>query len=259
MFKTEIDAKAFIATLSDIERRQLPYGVMLALNDTGFQVRQAWSDEIGRVFDRPAPWIQKSPEIPRLDAGRPGLATKDNLRVVVQIEDFWGGKGIPPGKTLRSEVTGGARHMKASEQRLGRFWVAGSGFRDRLDAYGNVPGSVVGQILSQLGLSQHVSGFLANQTETSRGRRLRRAKKKGTRGGEFFLVRATRGRLQAGVYERIRTGAGTTVRAVLFFVDKAPTYRIRFNPEKIARDVFHARFPTNFINRMSQAILTARH
>ena len=75
--------------------------------------------------------------------------------------------------------------------------------------------STVNQVLSQLDAR---NDKYQNETAASRGRRRKRASKRGTRGGEFFAIRARHGRLRPGIYERITTGYGSAVRSIFVFV-----------------------------------------
>ena len=55
LFKVEFDVKALSARFSDIEKRQIPFALANALNDTAFNVRTGWARQIDTVFDRPVP------------------------------------------------------------------------------------------------------------------------------------------------------------------------------------------------------------
>ena len=91
--------------------------------------------------------------------------------------------------------------MKPSEQRLGRYFVPGTGAK--MDKYGNMQGGQITQILSRLGRFGDVSGYNMNQTTASIAKRT-----KGKKSLEYFIVTQRRGGLAPGVYQRIQSGAG---------------------------------------------------
>lgn len=101
--------------------------------------------EVNRVFDRPTPWIQ--------NAFYYQPATADKTSFEIGVKNF-GGSGNAASNILQAEIEGGERKPKRSEillaQLIGRvgYWVPGPGMR--LDAYGNVPGSTMQRILSDL-------------------------------------------------------------------------------------------------------------
>src|SRR5690606_24095677 len=134
---------------------------------------------------------------------------------------------------LFPQVEGGERRHKGLERLLqskgampaGMFAVAGKG--PELDSHGNVRAGQVRQIISQLGAGME-AGYVSNESEASRSRRLRRQGKKGVRGGNYFALRQRRGRLLPRVYARLRTGFGSGVRGIFVFV-RAVSYRPRYD------------------------------
>lgn len=252
LFKVEFDVKALSARFSDIEKRQIPFALANALNDTAFDVRTGWARQIDTVFDRPVPLTRNAVLFTK--------ATKQNLnKAEIFIRDQ-ASAGTPPVKYLSPEEHGGARRQKGFERKLGgsravlnpgQFYVPGS---LPLDVHGNLPTRLYNKIFSQLGASEERT----NETVKTRGRRLRRQRRKGG-GGSYFVLKRNRGKLRAGnVYERIETGFGSSVRAVLFAVNRAPRYRQRFGARDLAARIAANVFPANFARRMRQAIATAR-
>lgn len=235
---------------TDLERTQLPFATQRAINATAFETRQRWSEIMPRIFDRPTPLTRM--------AALYTQATKSNLTAEIFIRDE-AFKGTPPAKYLEAQVMGGVRRHKGVERQLsavgilpsGWFVVPGRGAR--LDQYGNLPRSQLNQIKSQIGAQ---GDPLANETEVSRGRRLKRNAKKGVRGGNFFALRQPRGRLARGVYERVVTGFGSALRSVLYFV-RSVTYQPRYRIFNLAETIFDRRYPANFNRELVKAVATA--
>lgn len=236
--------------LSDLERTQVPFAMLQAVNQTAFEIRGAWAQAMPQVFDRPTPLT--------LGAVLYRKATRQKLEATVYLRDE-AFKGNAPAKYLLAQVEGGPRRRKAFENRLtaahilpaGMFAVPGRGAK--LDAHGNLPGGQVQAILSQLGAQFDP---LNNQTATSAGRRRRRERKRGERNGDYFVPRKA-SRLPPGVYQRVSTGFGSALRSVLHFVSKAPTYRRRYRLEDLARAEFDRRFAGNFELHLERAVASA--
>lgn len=252
MIGIRFDVKQLSRNLSNAEKRQLPYALARALNDTAFETREAWKELVPRVFDRPTPLT--------MNAVLYRKATKQNaLTAEIFIRDE-AHKGTPPVRYLSPEEHGGARRQKPFERLLARshprarqFYVPGRGLT--LNQFGNVPAAIIQKILSQLQVRQDAA---QNETAAARGRRIKRQRKKGG-GGSYFILAQNRGKLRAGVvYERIETGFGSAVRSVLFPLDSAPTYRPRFGAIKLAHQIAAQRFPINFNKWMREAMRTAR-
>jgi hypothetical protein len=249
---TKVDENnLFKRELTELERTQLPFAAIRAANETGFAVRQKWFETMPRVFDRPTPLTQRAVMIRKATRQRPGA------EVFIRDEAF---KGTPPAKYLQAQVEGGSRRQKGMEKRLqakgilpaGHFVVPGRGAV--LDAYGNITGRQVNAILSQLGARFDP---LQNESDTSRGRRRRRELKKGTRAGDFFAIKKQRGRLPAGVYQRISTGFGSTLRSVLHFV-RSVSYTPRYRIFDLAERLYAREFPFHFERELAKAVQTSK-
>ena len=228
------------ASLTELERRQLPFAMTLALTRTGTAIKTAIVHDMPNYLDRPTPYTIKS--VYRT------LATKDNLRTTVGIDDE-AFKGIPPSKFLRAQIFGGARNAKRSEKALrhkgllkaDQYIVPGAGVR--LDRYGNITAGTMTQILSVLQAGVDPTQY---QTRTSRTKnRTPRAYFVGRPGGKPL-----------GVWERYGAGA-RRVRPILLFVSQ-PQYQKRLPFFEIADHVAQAEFPAQFRAALHQAIATAR-
>lgn len=234
-----------------LERKNLPFAAVQAANATAFAVRQRWAEIMPRIFDRPTPMTQKAAVYLKATLQRP-IAD-----VLIRDEAH---KGTPPAKYLQAQVTGGGRALKGVEKRLqarglmpaGQYVVPGRGAQ--LDAYGNIPGSQINKVLSQLGARFDA---LQNETDKSAQRRRRREVKKEQRGGDYFAVTKQRGRLAPGVYQRIRSNFGSAVRSVLRYVQSV-SYRPRYPIFDLAKKLYDRQFPFHFDRELAKAVQTSK-
>lgn len=250
--RTEVDPGNVLAReFTALERQNLPFAAVQAANQTAFAVRQRWAEIMPRVFDRPTALTLKAILYRKATKQRPAA------EVFVRDEAF---KGNPPARYLEAQVTGGGRATKGMEKRLqakgilpaGQYVVPGRGAE--LDAHGNIPGSQVNRILSQLGARFDP---LQNETDKSAGRRRRREAKKDQRRGDFFALRKQRGRLGPGIYQRVRTGFGSTVRSILRFVSSV-SYRPRYDIFGLAERLYAREYPFHFERELGKAVQTSK-
>ena len=218
--------------------RQLRFAAAGAINDSLFAARSAEQARMRQVFT-PAP----TPYVERGIAVR--MAQREQLSGEVYA-DFWGrGKGVPPEKILLAEVFGGRRRAKRAEvalQRVGVLppgWgmVPAAGAKPHMDAFGNVRGSFLVQLLSYLQAFGE-QGYKANMTN-----RRKRSLHKGSarQAGRRYFV--TYGRLRdnprtrhlaPGIWAASGTG-GVDVRPVLMFV-RIGSYKPLLDLQAIARN-----------------------
>ncbi len=216
----------FTADIASIQRElpawaavRVPSITRNALNDTVEEARFAEIDKIRGVFDRPTPFTQRAPLYRR--------ATSSVLVAEVYIRDE-PGAGRAPTKYLLPQVAGGNRQHKAFELALIRAGVmrpdefAIPAIGQQRDGYGNLPGTLIVRILSQLKAFSEV-GYLANRTARSAKRNAKRVTMR------YFVPSGARqergiGRLPRGIYER----KGNSIRGVLMFVAR-PRYRKRYD------------------------------
>jgi hypothetical protein len=115
-----IDVKADFAAadrvLSDLGRKQLPFAMAMAINETAMVVKAAEAEEIGTVFDRPTRFTQNGLFVSR--------ASKTRLTATVGVKRVQAGY-------LELQVTGGTRRPR------GQALVVP--VSARLNAYGNLP------------------------------------------------------------------------------------------------------------------------
>lgn len=204
--------KAELGRLSGPQQRE---AYAKALNDTAFQkLRPGLQAEMRSKFDRPTPFIVRSPRV--------FPATADNLAVSV-APTYWsqlgttGGKmGVDPQQVLQAQEFGGQRRDKRSEVALRRAGILPNGmqtavpaspFPGSVDAYGNLRGPFIAQIISYFQAFGE-QGYKANMGKAAKGNLARGgtasrlAKVAGPRLGRRYFV----------AYGKLRGGARTTRR-----------------------------------------------
>lgn len=250
--RIEVDADDVIGRrFTALERQQLPFAIVQAVNKVAWEVRGGWQQQARRVFDRPTPLT--------VNAMLYRKATRQRLWADVFIRDE-AAKGTSPAKYLQAEVDGGERRKKGFEVLLqqkgmmpaGDFAISGRGAK--LDAYGNVKAGEINKILAQTG-----SFFdqLQNESAAGRDRRLKRQRKRGG-GGSYFVVTKRRGKLLPGVYERIETSFGSALRSVLIYTPRA-RYRPRYDIIGYAQRTWNRLMPFHFERELAKAIETAMY
>ena len=244
LFKIAVDNKELIRRFSALESNFGNKVLIKAMNDTAFDIRDAFKAEFRRIFDKPRPLTINSILFKPAKAGR--LVAEIFVRDDVS-------DGTPPSKYLFPQVVGGNRAQKSFEKRLQALpRVRNSLFapgRDMpQDAYGNLPAKLYPQILSQLGAQFDPT---SNDTEQTKRRRLKRTRKKGG-GGNFFILPNKRGKLKANViYERVNFiyGLGSKIRIALQPIDRT-SYKPRFKPGPLAQRIFDEKFAESFHRRL---------
>lgn len=211
------------------EKRRLARVTRRVVNAAAFGALDDVRDEMRKSLDRPTPFVLRGPYVvPARDGDQFG-----GTEARVAWREFGSGP-VTAEKVLRAQVEGGPRRLKRFERLLGlpANRVAVPAKWAPLDAYGNIPGPFLVQMLSAL-RSFGESGFRANRRE---GARLRRGQ------SEFFIIRpdANDRRLSPGVY-RVAQDMGGAPLMVLAFV-RAANYRQRIAPgrtvsESVSRNI----------------------
>lgn len=241
----------FEARLRGIDK-QVKFAEMVAINRAAFVAREAVQQEIGKVFDRPTPWVKGAVRVIK--------ATKSKPHAQVDL-DFWGNKqGVSVDQVLKAQIGGGARKNKRNEIALQRAGIlpAGAGIvpgdAAKLDQYGNMQAGQIIQIISWFkGAGEQ--GYSANMKDG--GKRLGRDNKRtGARGFAYFALRKSHGKLLPGVYQRFQTAFGSAVKPVMIFV-RMPSYKQRLDfygiADRAARAEFAIQFPIAFKQAMDAA------
>jgi hypothetical protein len=239
MIRAEANTDQFQRNLEALGKG-LPGVMAKALNDTTRDAKVELERAILTVFDRPTPLTQRSVFA--------RFANAQRLVAEVWLRDE-ASKGTPPVKYLGPEVRGGSRREKSLEVRLRRVGLLGSDewlVPSRTlgkDAFGNVPAGISKKILSQL-----QAQFDVSSNESARAKRSRN-RQKTKRGGRYFAGRP--GGKRYGIWERIETGFGSSVRPVFIAVRK-PSYQKRFQVYDIVRKTWDARLRVNLERRMAE-------
>lgn len=255
LIKIDVDADNVLARqFTALERTQLPFAVMQAVNATAVEIRETWKRTAQRVFDRPTPLT--------MNAILYRKATKQRLYATIFIRNE-AKNGTAPDKYLQPEVEGGQRRLKGMERLLqgaqlmpqNRYAVPGKGAE--LDAYGNIKAGVVRKIISQTRSGDVLLGSISNESDTSRARRLRRQAKRGERGGNYFVLAKRRGKLPPGIYERYTTGFGSGVKSIFVFVH-TPRYTARYDIYGLAQRQWNTLMPFYFNRELAKALETSK-
>lgn len=244
--------------LQELGGVKLKEATAAALNDTAYMLRREMQSEMGRVFDRPTPYILRSVQVRK--------ATAIKMQAEVGPE-YMGGKGVDPAKVLAAEVRGGRRRDKRSEASLRRVGTLPPGYVTAIpktpfpgsdDGRGNLRGPFITQLLSYFAAFGE-QGYRANMTQKRKDKLAnigRTASGYKTINGVQYFISPAGG--MKGVFDHknraqhlapgvwARSGIhGFNVRPVLMFVS-LPSYAVRLSMEKIiatgnAQDYFERR------------------
>ncbi|WP_406834040.1 hypothetical protein [Pseudomonas asiatica] len=239
--KLDIDSAPLAREISDIQRKQLPFALILAQTRLATKrIKPGMTEVMGTRLDRPTPTTLRS-----LFAQ---AATKSR-GAKVWFKDQWT-TGIPADTYLQQAVQGGQRPHKRFEKSLiahalmkaGQYALPNA---DLLNQYGNVSRGVMTRILSGLGAAESRRGHKANATGSNRSKRKGNAERYfvGTVGDD------------TGVWER---KARKQVAPVFLYTDGAPHYRVMFPFFKIAENIAKAYGQAELASALREAILTAK-
>lgn len=241
-----------------VAQSQVKYAASLALNNVAKQGQQAVQAEMRKVFDRPTPWV--------INSLRLKPATKQKLEAEVAFKDR---NSAESSRTMvEPHVMGGARQAKAMETRLRGIgvlpagWFVVPGAAAKLDAYGNMSRGQISQVLNVLG-SYTESGF--NKANINTVRRLGKGGIKSSQYGQYgfvYWVNPVGGKrakhMPPGVYQRVQTGFGTSLKPVLLFVSRA-TYKRTLDFFGIVQRVANENLHKEFSSAFAEAQRTARY
>lgn len=236
----EINVPEVERGLSDLARRQLPFAMRLALNETAKAVKAAAVEMLKRRLNNPSRWTLRSLWV-RYARGKGEEAE-------VRFREF-AGKGIAAGKYLDHMETGGVRGatrfelaLRAAGVLAADEFVTAAGMRRRGDFT---------RALSQL-RALRGAGFQGNATGSARSRRARR------RSGSVFVpgepgVGAGSG-LPRGIWQR----KGGGISPLWWIVKGAPRYRRVLRFRETARGTAERVFPEALAKALERALATAR-
>ena len=249
--------------LSAIQRTQLPYATMVALNKTGSGMMTKVRATMGEVFDRPTPFTMKHVNITHW-----ATKTQPWLDIGVGLVLHTGGAPSEPSH-LEPHVPGfpSTRKPKGAEE-----WLRAGGFMEGnqwlmparnypFNRYGNVRGPTMQKMLADMNAySRALYNPPITQTRL-RGNRRRRGNPVAGRVYMWGTMTSRRGRLFSGIFS-IQGGAGNWERGKwklrMIAVDKAPTYEKRFNFIGIGQKYANTHLLPNLRSAVENAIRTMR-
>lgn len=253
----KINTQEILDMLSNVPG-QAAYATMLALNKTAEQIRSELQTEMDRVFDRPTPWVINSLRI--------RYATKTKLVAKMGYKDKNSAEfdGESARSMLEPHVFGGPRHYKTMEVRLflagllPAGWNAVPGAAATIDSYGNMSQGQITQILNVL-QTYTEAGY--NKANSNTVNRLAKGNKKKNIYGFAYWVnppgqQGPGKHLPPGVYQRVNTGFGTSLKPVLIFVKRA-MYKQRLDFFGIGQRVVERDLQANVKEAIDQAMTTA--
>ena len=251
------------AWLSNLQKKQVPFATATALNETAKDFSMAIIDKMKDVFSNPTPYTLRGVKVLK-------FAKKDRLQAHVGLRNDSPGKGGAWDRVLGHQFNGGQRAWKRSE---GAFMHAGilpsgmamvppddSSWAVKLDAYGNVPPSLIVVLLSYFQAFPE-QGYRANSTKKTRDKRAKfgtTAEGYKTINGVVYFV-SLRGRgnhLADGIWAK-RGTHGSDVAPVLMFV-RRPTYRKRIYLKQLGEQIIAKVFSKHFKDSLSKAIQTSK-
>lgn len=243
-----------------IAEDQIPFATALAMTRTAQDVRNAEKAAMPAQLDRPTRFTLNSLYVRG--------ATKQRLKAEVWLKDTG---DTAARQYLRSQIHGGTRPMKRFERALQgaglmpQGWVAVPGKRVPLDAFGNVPGKFVVQLLSYLSAFSE-QGYSANMTDKRKAKLAdRKLSARGfvQIGGVMYFVshgpgerNGRRQHLPRGIWAKSGTH-GVDVWPVFLFVPAA-RYRGRFTFYETAQATIDRRFPQHWRQAWAEALRSRR-
>lgn len=250
MITLEHEISNVMAALRSAVTRQVRFAAKQAINDVAYKSKEALAKEAKDVFDRPTPTTVK--------AGYVTPAKSSNLQARVFLKDFYP-KGTAPNRYLAAQIRGGNRDDKRSERLLRTKKVGGKyggvpilppGYqtfvhRDYQNQYGNITGSRMVKILSELRAFQEV-GFTANRT-------FRRGAYSSVGRPKYFVVPVQSGSRHPGIYER----KGGQTKLIIGIIRK-PRYEDRYEFSATVKHTIKREFAGDFRRRYTRALQTMR-
>lgn len=200
MIRVDITGMAEVRRLlNNLASEQLPYAMMVTLNNVAFAIQKTSKEQLQSTFDKPTPLMQ--------GATRVAKATKQALTAVTYID--------PPRAVIaKTHELGGERGLQTLERFLrGKGWLP-SGYRAvpmpnmPVDAYGNPRRAEITKIMAAL-----ASGMTGSRT---------------TRTTYFLIPIGVHSRLHPGIYlksyGRIE-GFQTNAIAPMYYFTSQPRYK----------------------------------
>lgn len=257
--KTDIDGLK--RGLDKVRLQQAPYAIRLTVNKLAEVAKLRMEVKELPKLDRPTRYT--------LGMMRVNYANRSNLKAAVLVKDSAtitkrGQYG--PAAVLGHLFEGGQRRGKGYEGLLvskglmpkGMYTVPGEGMK--LDPHGNIPKSLLIQILSYIQAFDE-RGFKANVTDNTRAKFEKRVGRKSFGGGtvQFFVAKkGDKVKLHPGIWARVALAHGTSLKPMIMFVDDADGYKKYFDLELIVKEVVDRDLKFEFDKAMQIAMATAR-
>lgn len=221
--------------LRNLSEKQLPYAMMLALNNTAFALRKVSQERLQAAFDRPTPLITGATRVEK--------ATKENLTAKVLID--------PKRRiVLATHEKGGQRGLQGLEKAMRGAGLLPSGYRVvpakglELNAYGNPPAELVKTVKKWLASGEY---------RVSRNRRY------------FVIPVGSKAHLSPGIYLE---GSGSSGKGTgnyrmrqhrgLFMIVREGIYQKRLQWADTVYIEAERLLPDEMANAIERAIATAR-
>lgn len=229
---------AAVQRLLDAGAQGARRAVREALNRTAEWAETDARRELRKVFDRPTPYTLRSLRV--YYASTANLEARLWFKQRSRDED---------DRWATAQIAGGQRAVKPFEQRLQRAglmprgWLAVPGEGMPRDAYGNINRGELSRILNVLGTFQE-AGF--NKADFRTRERLRKGTK--TAYGFAYWVNPVGSKnihIPPGVYRRVYTGFGTSLKPMIVFVSEA-RYKPRLPFASIVRAAMAKHFEPEF-------------
>ena len=242
-------------------RKQVPFAMALALNRTGEAAIKEVQQDMRAQFDRPTPYFMRSLRLIRASKAQSKIEAtvwfKDKTARSINGED----------SIVLPHVFGGDRQLKPMELRLQSAGLLPVGWRvvpgggADLDSFGNMSRGQVSQLLNVLNTYKEAGYNKAN--DATRARLARGNVKKGTYGFVYWVNPALRrngtkgSHLPPGVYKRVATAFGSSLKPVLIFVNRT-RYKKRLDFFGIVGRSVSKNFGREFDVAFGRALSTAR-
>lgn len=234
--KIELDTREAERAVGRVFESQIPFAMMLTLNEVGKEALDKVEAEIERTFDNPTRWTKKAFYLRR--------ASKRKLYALIERKTAVGRRNY-----LETQSEGGARPQTGLEKLLSkRLPYAGiirtvtpaSGMR--LNKHGNISPGQLQRVLSGVKAQRDSA---QNQTKKSKARNRKR---------ESYFVARHGGHLSPGIYSR----KDRKIKKVLHFSDSKANYRKRLDVGAPVKRVVAQDFADKLQAHLKRAIRSAK-
>lgn len=233
---------------------QIGFALKQAVNNSAAKARDDVREQMRTRFNRPTNYFLNS------------LRVKYATNKEAPIAEVWfkDKNSVESADSMVGpHIFGGSRRFKPMETRLQRAGLLPSGWQvvpggaAKLDAFGNMSRGEITLILNVLGTYTEAGYNKANAK--TKARLAKGSIKKNVYGFELWVnpVGGTKGKhLPPGVYKRVTTGFGTSLKPLLIFV-KSTNYRQRLDFYSIVNESVNQNLQPEFDAAFLRAVNTA--